>query len=92
MRGWPFTRGGALRLRRVALPWADLFCRLGAGQFLDSWPFSAGLVVLWGPFDVIRPSQLPEGAVTKKPGQSVAAAPNSMIVANGNASLRRLAA
>ena len=55
MRGWPFTQGGALRLRRVALPWANLFCPFGAGRFLDAWPVSA-LMVLRVPADVIRPS------------------------------------
>ena len=30
VRGWPFTQGGAPRLRRVALPWANLFCPFGA--------------------------------------------------------------
>ena len=40
--GWPLTQGGARRLRRVALPWANLFCPFGAGRFLDVWPVSAG--------------------------------------------------
>jgi hypothetical protein len=30
--GWPFTQGGAPRLRRVALPWANLFCPFAAGR------------------------------------------------------------
>ena len=49
VRGWPLTQGGARRLRRLALPWANLFCPFGAGRFLDAWPVSAGLVVLRSP-------------------------------------------
>ena len=67
VRGWPFTQGGARRLRRLALPWANLFCPFGAGRFLDAWPDSAGLVVLRVPADVIRPSLRLEGAMKKKP-------------------------
>jgi hypothetical protein len=62
VRRWPFTQGGARRLRRLALPWANLFCPFGAGRFLDAWPVSAGLVVLRSSADVIRPSSRPEGA------------------------------
>jgi hypothetical protein len=46
VRCWPLTQGGARRLRRLALPWANLFCPFGAGWFLDAWLVSAGLVVL----------------------------------------------
>jgi hypothetical protein len=61
VRGWPLNQGGALRLCRVALPWANLFCPYWAGRFLDAWLDSAGLVVLRAPADVIRPSSRPEG-------------------------------
>ncbi len=39
--GGPFTQGGARRLRRLALPWAKLFCPFGAWRFLDAWPVSS---------------------------------------------------
>ena len=29
VRGWPLTQGGARRQRRLALPWANLFCPFG---------------------------------------------------------------
>jgi hypothetical protein len=67
VRGWPFTQGGAPRLRCLALPWANLFCPFGAGRFLDAWPVSAGLVVLRVPADVIRPHSHLKGARKKKP-------------------------
>ena len=63
MQGWPLTQGGARRLRRVALPWANLFCPFGAGRFLDAWPVSAGLVVLRAPADVIRTAKMQERAL-----------------------------
>jgi hypothetical protein len=44
----PFIQGGAPRLRRVALPWANLFFPFGAGRFLDAWPDSAGGKLLFG--------------------------------------------
>jgi hypothetical protein len=32
VRGWPFSQGGAPRLRLVALPWASLFCPSGRSE------------------------------------------------------------
>ena len=70
--GWPLTQGGARRLRRVALPWANLFCPFGAGPFLDVWPVSAGrgryvwgMAILRG---VVATSALaPSGAIVLTP-------------------------
>ena len=42
VRGWQITQGGARRLRRLALPWANLFCPFGAGRFLDAGRFLRG--------------------------------------------------
>jgi len=62
VRGWPYTLGGALRLRRVALPWANLFCPFGVERFLDAWPVSA-LVVLRVPAAAPSPTLLPAAFV-----------------------------
>ena len=47
--GWPRTQGGARRLRRLALPWANLFCPFGAravswrmAGFFAAWPIRLG--------------------------------------------------
>ena len=48
VRGGPLTQGGARRLRRLALPWANLFCPFGAwrvldaGWLLNAWPVWSG--------------------------------------------------
>jgi len=70
--GRPLTQGDARRLRRVALPWANLFCPFGAGPFLDVWPVSAGrgryvwgMAILRG---VVATSALaPSGAIVLTP-------------------------
>ena len=41
--GGPFTQGGARRLRRLALPWANLFCPFGAWGGLNAARFRRGL-------------------------------------------------
>jgi hypothetical protein len=40
--GGPFTQGGARRLRRLALPWANLFCPFGAWVVFDAGRFRRG--------------------------------------------------
>jgi hypothetical protein len=40
--GVPFTQGGARRLRRLALPWANLFCPFGAWVVFDAGRFRRG--------------------------------------------------
>jgi hypothetical protein len=47
--GGPLTQGGARRLRRLALPWANLFCPFGAGRFLELGPFLQGWAVRSAP-------------------------------------------
>ena len=44
----PFTQGGARRLRRLALPWANLFCPFGAWWLLDAGRFRRGVAGLFG--------------------------------------------
>ena len=46
--GAPFTQGGARRLRRLALPWAKLFCPFGAWRGLNAARFRRGMAVLLG--------------------------------------------
>jgi hypothetical protein len=47
--GRPLTQGDVRRLRRLALPWANLFCPFGAWRLPIAWPVSSGL---GGPFGV----------------------------------------
>ena len=65
VRGWPYTLGGALRLRRVALPWANLFCPFGVERFLDAWPVSA-LVVLRVPAAAPLPASFPAAFLSRQ--------------------------
>jgi hypothetical protein len=59
VQGWPFTQGGARRLRRLALPWANLFCPFGAWGFVNAARFLPGMAV---------PSQPgPSGAIVLTP-------------------------
>jgi len=51
-RRWPFTQGGARRLRRLALPWANMFCPFGARRFFDAGPFLRGMA---GPVEAWHP-------------------------------------
>ena len=89
VQGWPFTQGGARRLRRLALPWANLFCPFGAWPFLGARPVSSGhgrslalgriLRGMAGPLGT-RPTRsdgphAPKGQLQISPGQSVAATP-----------------
>jgi hypothetical protein len=48
VRGGTFTQGGARRLRRLALPWANLFCPFGAWLVFDAGRFRRGLAGLFG--------------------------------------------
>jgi hypothetical protein len=76
----PFTQGGARQLRRLALPWANLFCPFGAWGFLNAARFLPGMAV---PPDMAVPSEPdPRGAVVLTPRRG------NDILAQGRASRR----
>ncbi len=63
--GGPFTQGGARRLRRLALPWANLFCPFGAWGGLNAARFRRGMAVL--PGMAARSEPGPRGATVHTP-------------------------